>query len=109
MKRISFLFTVLLCMLLPVSVYAAAEAGMFDADARLTVTGTAPSGTADVSVSVLDNNFTIQDADNVKDGAVVYTNQIKPNKDGEFSLRINLKDCPTGELSLIHISEPTRH
>ena len=45
MKRISFLFTVLLCMLLPVSVYAAAEAGMFDADARLTVTGTAPSGT----------------------------------------------------------------
>lgn len=97
MKRISFLFTVLLCMLLPVSVYAAAEAGMFDADARLTVTGTAPSGTADVSVSVLDNNFTIQDADNVKDGAVVYTNQIKPNKDGEFSLRINLKDCPTGE------------
>ena len=38
MKRISFLFTVLLCMLLPVSVYAAAEAGMFDADARLTVT-----------------------------------------------------------------------
>ena len=26
-------------MLLPVSVYAAAEAGMFDADARLTVTG----------------------------------------------------------------------
>ena len=37
-------------MLLPVSVYAAAEAGMFDADARLTVTGTAPSGTADVSV-----------------------------------------------------------
>ena len=27
MKRISFLFTVLLCMLLPVSVYAAAEAG----------------------------------------------------------------------------------
>ena len=35
MKRISFLFTVLLCMLLPVSVYAAAEAGMFDADARL--------------------------------------------------------------------------
>lgn len=86
MKRISFLFTVLLCMLLPVSVYAAAEAGMFDADARLTVTGTAPSGTADVSVSVLDNNFTIQDADNVKDGAVVYTNQIKPNKDGEFSL-----------------------
>lgn len=97
MKRISFLFTVLLCMLLPVSVYAAAEAGMFDADARLTVTGTAPSGTADVSVSVLGNNFTIQDADNVKDGAVVYTNQIKPNKDGEFSLRINLKDCPTGE------------
>ena len=97
MKRISFLFTVLLCMLLPVSVYAAAEAGMFDADARLTVTGTAPSGTADVSVSVLDNNFTIQDADNVKDGAVVYTNQIKPNKDGEFSLQINLKDCPTGE------------
>ena len=93
MKRISFLFTVLLCMLLPVSVYAVAEAGMFDADARLTVTGTAPSGTADV----LGNNFTIQDADNVKDGAVVYTNQIKPNKDGEFSLRINLKDCPTGE------------
>ncbi len=41
--------------------------------------------------------FTIQDADNVKDGAVVYTNQIKPNKDGEFSLQINLKDCPTGE------------
>lgn len=97
MKKISFLFTVLLCMLLPVSVYAAAEAGMFDADARLTVTGTAPSGTADISVSVLGNNFTIQDADNVKDGAVVYTNQIKPKKDGEFSLRINLRDCPTGE------------
>lgn len=97
MKKISFIFTVLLCMLLPVSVYAAAETGMFDADARLTVTGTAPSGTADISVSVLGNNFTIQDADNVKDGAVVYTNQIKPKKDGEFSLRINLKDCPTGE------------
>lgn len=97
MKKISFLFTVLLCLLLPVSVYAAAEAGMFDADARLTVTGTAPSGTADISVSVLGNNFTIQDADNIKDGAVVYTNQIKPKKDGEFSLRINLRDCPTGE------------
>ena len=97
MKKISFLFAALLCMLLPALAYAAAEAGMFDADARLMVTGTAPDKTADISVSVLDNSYTIEAADSVTDGAVVYTNQIKPKKDGEFSLRVNLKNRPTGE------------
>ena len=62
MKRISFLFTVLLCMLLPVSVYAAAEAGKFDADARLTGTGNAPRGTAGVFGFVLDKKFLKQKA-----------------------------------------------
>ena len=42
MKKISFLFAALLCMLLPALAYAAAEAGMFDDNARLMVTGTAP-------------------------------------------------------------------
>lgn len=96
MKKISFLCVVLLCLFLSVSAYAA-DAGMFDASARLMITGTAPSKTADISVSVLNNNFKTEDADAIADGAVVYTNQIKPNKGGEFSLRINLRDCPTGE------------
>ena len=95
MEKISFLCAVLLCLLLSVSAYAA-EAGMFDASARLTISGTAPSKTADISVSVLDNNFKTEDADALVEGAVVYTNQIKPDKDGMFSQRINLRDCPTG-------------
>ena len=44
MKRNQFFIYRITLYALPV-VYAVAEAGMFDADARLTVTGTAPSGT----------------------------------------------------------------